>query len=356
MYFPRSATENVDSLMQGLGEFEPDVVNCHSVYGKLPYGTLAKISTRYPTCFTVHDPRPVGSIETACWSCTHNDWCLRCPLIDGNIRKITGNRYFRSRLRKRLTHHWCAKDMVLVCPSRWMANRLREQELSKFRTVHIPNGINVDHFKILPANRARFGLPEKGTILLHLAWHAGQRAINERKGLPILGDAFINHVAPRYPDTYLAVAGESFAPNHPNVRALGMVDPKDLPALFASVDIFVMPTLADNLPYTILEAMACGKPVVASAVGGIPEQVEDGKTGFLIPPGDAIGIGGAISRFIQQPELVERFGSAGRAVVEKDYSMPRFLESCETLFEELVEGRRKRVDGQSRDLSQVPVN
>lgn len=224
-----------------------------------------------------------------------------------------------------------------------MAQRLREQELSRFRNVHIPNGVDLEQFKPLPASRARFGLPEEGIVLLHLARHSGDWTVNERKGMRFLGEAFINHIVPRYPNSYLAVAGEFFAPNHPNVRALGMVEQKDLRALLSSVDIYVTPTLADNFPYTVLESMACAKAVVASAVGGIPEQVEEGRTGFLVPAGDTIGIAQAISRLLEEPALVRKFGAAGRAKAEKEFGMSQFLNSYEALFEELIEGRKQRL-------------
>jgi glycosyltransferase involved in cell wall biosynthesis len=340
IYFPRNERENAMSVLDGLAEFRPDVVNCHSFYGSLPYGTLAKISKKYPTCFTVHDPRPVGSIESACPSCEQNAWCLRCPLVKGEFRRVFANRFFRSRLKKRFTHNGCGGDMVLACPSKWMADRLRKQELSRFKAVHIPNGIETDQFKRLPSSRVRFALPEKGTILLHLAWPAGQGIINERKGLQYLSQAFIKHILPRYPMTYLAVAGESVVPNYSNVLPLGMVEQKDLPALFASVDIFVSPTLADNFPYTVLEAMACAKPVVASAVGGIPEQVDDGRTGFLVPAGDPAAIGQAVMRLIEEPTLRDKLGTAGRAKVEERFNMSRFVHSYESVFEGLSERRR----------------
>jgi len=240
--------------------------------------------------------------------------------------------------------------MAIACPSLWMAARLRKRELARFQIVHIPNGIDLDAFKPLPPDRARFGLPERGNILLHMAWHAGEWTINERKGMRFLGEAFINHILPRFPDTYLAVAGESFAPNHPNVRPLGMVEQKDIPALLASVDISVTPTLADNFPYTILEAMACGKPVVASAVGGIPEQVVEGQTGFLVPPADARAIAQAVTQLLEVAALIKQFGVAGRASVEDHFGMPGFLQKCESLFEKLAEGRRRRVNGDAANL------
>lgn len=339
IYFPRTEKENLQSVLQGLNDFRPDVVSCHSFYADMPYTALITISKRYPTCFTVHDPRPIGMIDVECWTCDHNGWCLRCPLNEGKIHRTINNRYFRSRLKKKLTHRLCAPDMVLAPPSQWMAKRLGAQELSRFKITHIPLGLDLERFKPRAPERAKFGLPEKGIVLLHLAWHAGKWSINERKGLRFLSEAFVNHIVPKFPDTYLAVAGESFAPNHPNVRTLGMVDQKDLPALLGSVDVFVTPTLADNFPYTVIEAMACGKAVVASRVGGIPEQVDEGKTGFMVPAGDPEALAHALSRLLQDPALIGKFGEAARLKAEREYGMQKFIGAYESLFQELAQGR-----------------
>ncbi|HEY5811886.1 MAG TPA: hypothetical protein VIT23_04445 [Terrimicrobiaceae bacterium] len=80
-FYPRSENETAKSVLQGLSEFRPDVVHCHSFYGNLPYSILADVANRYPVCFTVHDPRPIGTTETLCWNCDRNDWCLVCPLL-----------------------------------------------------------------------------------------------------------------------------------------------------------------------------------------------------------------------------------------------------------------------------------
>lgn len=335
-YFPQNAHDTVHSVLHGLNEFKPAIVNCHSFYGGLPYSILAEISRRYPTCFTVHDPRPIGTMEVVCWTCDHNDWCIRCPMIRSRWRKLIRNTFFRQRIQKRLCHLRCAKDMAVVTPSEWMASRLKNQELKRFRFVTIPNGIDLERFRPLSSDRAKYNLPTDAIVLLHLAWHAGPWAINHRKGLQYLAEAFVKYVVPHFPSAVLAVAGESFAPNHPNVRPLGMIEQEELPSLLSSVDIFVLPTLADNFPYTILEAMACGKAVVASCVGGVPEQVVDGETGFLVPSRDSSKLGEALIRLLSDPKKIMEFGKAGRYRAERLFAMPKFIQTYEALFEKLA--------------------
>src|SRR5690348_9382840 len=81
-YFPRSDIhETTESILAELLRYRPEVVHCHSFYATLPYEFLAIISKRYPTCFTVHDPRPIGTMEPLCWTCEQNATCRHCPLL-----------------------------------------------------------------------------------------------------------------------------------------------------------------------------------------------------------------------------------------------------------------------------------
>jgi glycosyltransferase involved in cell wall biosynthesis len=94
----------------------------------------------------------------------------------------------------------------------------------------------------------------------------------------------------------------------------------DVPAVLAGCDVFCLPSTAEGMPLSVLEAMAQGKPVVATAVGGTPELVVDGVTGLLVPPGDAEALAEALGRVLSDPELAKRMGAAGRQRVERDFA------------------------------------
>ena len=93
----------------------------------------------------------------------------------------------------------------------------------------------------------------------------------------------------------------------------------DVPALLAGCDVFCLPSTAEGLPLVILEAMAQGKPVVATAVGGTPEAVVDGETGILVPAGDADALTEALDALLRDPERARRLGEAGRRRVAADF-------------------------------------
>jgi glycosyltransferase involved in cell wall biosynthesis len=98
----------------------------------------------------------------------------------------------------------------------------------------------------------------------------------------------------------------------------------DIPELLANADVFVLATESEGLPMSVLEAMAAGLPVVASAVGGVPEVVRDGETGALVPPRDSAALAEALGRIVADPALRDRLGEAGRQRVQSEFSLERF--------------------------------
>ena len=224
------------------------------------------------------------------------------------------NPYLRQRQWKRLQHLRCARDLRIVCPSDWIRRRLEQQELGRFETRTIPYGIDLEHFRCVPQARQRLGLPADIPIVLHLSAFVGKSFYSIRKGLGYLDDAFEAIVLPRFPEAILAVAGEDVVPNRRWVQPMGSkIAQKDLPKLLSAVDVFVAATLADNLPYTVLEAMSCGLPVIATTVGGLPEEVVQGMTGLLVPPRDHVALGEALVALLTDPDRRRAFGAAGRA-------------------------------------------
>ena len=336
-YFPESKSDTPATLFRKLRAYKPDIVHCHSFYGQLPYHFLANVSRRYPTCFTPHDPRPVGTFQTPCWDCRHNVSCYNCPLLRPAVR-YSGvlNRYFRMRSKKRLVHYATAPRTQIIAPSRWLEERMRETEMRRFRIHHIPYGIDGDRFRRVPDARALLGLPEDRKIVLHVAYEARRWEWNQRKGMNYLAEAFVEIVLPVFPDALMIVVGEGLIPNHPSMRPMSFVANDGLPVYYSAADVYAAPTLADNLPYTVLEAMACETPVVASAVGGVPEQVEDGKTGFLVTPRDPAALGAAILKILRDDGGARAMGRASRQRVLDTFGMTRFLERHEELYRQLV--------------------
>jgi len=120
---------------------------------------------------------------------------------------------------------------------------------------------------------------------------------------------------------------------HQCVRFLGRRN--DMPALIPLASVVVLPSLAESFGFALVEAMWLGKPVVASNVGGIPEVVQDRKTGFLVPPGSSEDLAWAIIRVLRDQELARALGQAGRARAEL-FSIERMMRGYERVYDRLI--------------------
>jgi len=112
----------------------------------------------------------------------------------------------------------------------------------------------------------------------------------------------------------------------------------DIPGFLSAIDIFVLPSLYEGLGVAVLEAMAAGKPVVASRVGGLPELVHDAVTGLLVPPKDSRALAEAIARVISQEGLARQMGERGRKRVLQHFTMEQMAKNNEDYYYELLQG------------------
>jgi glycosyltransferase involved in cell wall biosynthesis len=107
-----------------------------------------------------------------------------------------------------------------------------------------------------------------------------------------------------------------------------------------AADVVVLPSLNEGLPLAVLEAMACGKPVVATPVGGVPEAVEHGTTGLLVPPNDPVALSNAVTDILKDPETARRMGRLSRCRVEQRFSLPVFVDRVQMLYDQLLNPTR----------------
>ena len=185
-----------------------------------------------------------------------------------------------------------------------------------------------------PALRAQLGGAAGRPVVLSLA------RLNGRKGLGTLLEA-----AALVPEAAFAVAGEGAERPalEARIRGLGLEhrfrllgQRDDVPALLANSDVFVLPSMREGLPLSVLEAMAAGRPVVASAIGGTDEIVTAGETGLLFPPGDAPALAQALRRLFADPDLANRLSGAARVLVRNEFAAEIMTRRVEAIYEELL--------------------
>lgn len=223
----------------------------------------------------------------------------------------------------------------IVAVSESTRRALAEQGYPQGLIEVVPNGIRLDGDHARPAD---LGLPDGVPVVGEIA------RLCEVKGQRELIAAL-----PRLPGVQALLVGEDLEAGgafrrrlEEQADELGVRDrvvfagyrPAD--EVFPALDVFVLPSWTEGMPITVLEAMAHGKPVVATPVGGTAEVVVHGETGLLVPPRDPERLAEAIGRILADPELGRRFGEAGRARVEQRFSADVMARRVLAIYDEVV--------------------
>ena len=153
------------------------------------------------------------------------------------------------------------------------------------------------------------------------------------KGGPVLARAF-QRIRRRRPRLRLLVVGPTGNLSLPEgATHLGYLPAAELPALFRRTTVFVLPTLREAFGIAFLDAMACAVPCVGTSVEAVPEIVDDGSTGLLVPPGDDVSLANAIERLLANPAQARAMGRRGREKAERCYRWGQVAERLEVLLE-----------------------
>lgn len=170
--------------------------------------------------------------------------------------------------------------------------------------------------------------------------------LREKKGLATLLSGYAQLVK-KTPASLLIVGevrnGEDkkvfdeFRISNPEYRiaVTGHVPHKDLPAYYSLMDVFVHPSMRDGMPNAVLEAMACGKAVIATPVGGMTDIIEDGVNGYLVKINDAAGLAEKMAEVLSQPEKREAVGRSAREAVLSQFTLAKELQSNLTIYASL---------------------
>lgn len=266
---------------------QADIIHLHWVnQGFLSLSDLERImASGKPVVMTMHDQWYFTGICHYSGDCDkYQSQCCHCPMLTrGGIDTDLARRVFD---RKRAIYS--GKALAFVGCSRWIADLARKSPLTQGHLVtNVPNAIDTDVFTPMDqaAARERHGLPADKRLLLFGA----QRITDERKGFRYLKEA-CEHLIQNHPDLtsemgVVVLGGDAQAVKSAlplPVYTVGYLNNEaEIAQLYNAVDLFVTPSLQDNLPNTIVEAMACGTPCVGFHVGGIPEMISHEQDGYV---------------------------------------------------------------------------
>lgn len=278
---------------------EGDLIQLHWIAGFVDYrGFFSALPTGKPLVWTVHDMQALTGgchYDRECGK--FSERCGACPQLGSIFEKdITRQIWLRKR---KSFQRLGSRQLHIVSPSRWLRDEVKRSSLlSRFPCSIIPYGLDTQVFSPRDPRVAReiFGIPLTAKVILFLA----DGVHVPRKGFPLLAEALTG--AEPDGNMFLISVGPGFPPDlrhfpHRHIETLR--DDRLLSHIYSAADVFVIPSLQENLPNTALESIACGTPVVGFAVGGIPDIVRPGVTGFLAKPADPADLRRAIIELLR---------------------------------------------------------
>ncbi len=302
-----------------------------------PWTTLAGLRTRRAVKRFAPDVLHLGCGRSLLWG---GLWCLGLGVaLRATTRRIDypiGRSLYRGGRYRHLVDHTAAN-----CIS--VRNRVLDAGVPEDRVTLVHEGIDVVPWLRVredrEAARERLGIPTDAVVLSCAA------TLRPRKGQRELIDAFVP-LASQYPKAILILAGSGtdLEALRQKANATGLGDRIRVPGpikpvadLYAASDVSLMPSFHEGLSNACLEASAAGLPLIVSNVGGLPEIVEDGVTGTVVPPGDLGALREALGYHLSDPDFRERAGAAGRERTCARFTAERMAQGMETLFLRLLD-------------------
>jgi glycosyltransferase involved in cell wall biosynthesis len=315
---------------------EHDLIHLHWIAGFVDYiAFFMSLSPGTPVVWTLHDMAPfTGGCHWNQGCSKFRQQCGACPQLGSQARSDWTRRVWERKQESLagIPSH----QLHVVTPSRWLQEeRKRSSLFSRFPGSIIPNGLDTDVFAPRDRRAARdvFGLPLDAMVALFLA----DGVHIPRKGFHVLAEALAGFEPAQ--KLFLLSLGKGMPPvsnTIPHLHLGPVQNDRILSYAYSAADVFIAPSLEDNLPNTILESFACGTPVVASDVGGIPDAVRPGITGLLAKPRDPASLRSAILDLLSNDQKRHEMSLACRKVAVEEYSLHLQAQRYIALYQEML--------------------
>lgn len=310
---------------------EADVIHLHWInQGMLSLDEIDRIiASGRKIVWTMHDMWPFTGICHHAAGCTRYERsCGECPYLKTPSRNDLSHQLF---LTKQAVY--ARGEITFVACSNWLRELAAKSPLTAgHQVVSIPNPIDTAVYSPMDKREARqrLNLPADKKIVLFAAVNAS----DPRKGMDYLAEAS-RIMAQQHDDILFLIAGNDGEELGKRLslpaRSLGYVAPQDMPGVYNAADLFVTPSLQENLPNTIMEAMACGTPCVGFHTGGIPEMISHGTNGYVAVYRDAADLAKGILRILFGNDAGLLSAEARRKVVE-EYSQEKIAQRYRQLY------------------------
>ncbi|MGI0492267.1 glycosyltransferase family 4 protein [Alkalinema pantanalense CENA528] len=300
-----------------------DILNFHNLHSNyFNYLDIAKLTRTKPAVFTLHD---MWSFTGHCsYSYDCGKWqtgCGQCPYLNtypATHRDITALEW---KLKQRV---YSQSNLAIVAPSLWLYQQAQQSLLNRFSIHHIPYGIDTTVYQPLDPDQCRavLNIPQGKQVLLF----AAASLADDRKGGDLLFKALLDLPQSLKAETVLLVMGSGGDEIEANLGIstinLGYISSDRIKAIaYSAADLFIFPTRADNLPLVLQESMACGTPMVSFKIGGVPDLVRPGETGYLAAPEDIEDFRQGIIQLLENAEHRHQMRQTCRAIALQEYTL-----------------------------------
>jgi glycosyltransferase involved in cell wall biosynthesis len=326
-----------DLICSKINRLDPDLINLHWIKNShVRIETIAKLGR--PIIWTLHD------MWAFTGGCHYDQNCGRyvkscgaCPQLKSN------NNWDLSRwIWQRKSRAWHNIPLTIVTPSKWLAKCASSSSLFRNLPIEvIPNGVDLQRFKPVDRQivRSLLNLPQNKQLVLFGAIKATS---DRRKGFHLLKAALQSLCQSGWRDKIeLVVVGASQSDNQTDLgfktHYLGKLsDDISLAQVYAAADIFVAPSLQDNLPNTLVEAIACGTPCVAFKIGGMPEIIEHQQNGYLAQSFDVEDLAKGIAWVLENKERHYKLCSQAREKAEREFTQKLQARRYMSLYRDIL--------------------
>lgn len=331
--------KNIDAEVAA---YSPDVIHLHGTgHGFLPISTIRRLSR--PLVWTLHDSWAfTGGCHLPGDCIRYLRDCGRCPQLNMRHENDLSRWVWR-----RKSHCWPQLNVSFVAPSRWIADCAYASSLLASLPIEvIPNGIDTSRFTLgnRACARAALGLPHKGMIMLY---GASSFTRDKNKGFVHLQSALSSIGASLTKKNLTLVL---FGDHHYRdaelagipVRSFGSVLSDDLIiTLYRAADLFVLPSLQENLPNTVMEAMACGTPCVAFDIGGVGDLITHGENGYLVDAADVRALTEGVMWTLADDGRRVMLGHQARKTIEAGFSLTEVADRHLALYDHVLANHRQ---------------
>ncbi|MBD2521554.1 glycosyltransferase family 4 protein [Nostoc sp. FACHB-133] len=317
---------------------QADIINFHNLHtGYFNYLGIPGLTKSKPAIFTLHD---MWSFTGHCaYSYDCDRWqqgCGQCPYPGTYPEIARDNTHLEWQLKDWV---YGKSDLTIVTPSQWLTEQAKKSILNRFSIYHIPYGLDTDAYQSLDKDKCKniLGIPAEKKVIMFCA----DGLQDSRKGGDLLVQAIQTLPQALKAETLLLTLGSGGEKvlevvGIPTLN-LGYVSGDRMKSIaYSAADVFIFPTRADNLPLVLQESMACGTPMVSFKVGGVPDLVRAGITGYLAQPEDTQDFCNGIVQLLIDKEQRYKMSENCRVIALQEYTLELQAKKYIELYQQVL--------------------